>query len=131
MPDIKIRAATDADVPAIAAVVLAAASVEAPWTSFLPARARQDPILVQHAEAVARRSVESASVVVMVAERSNRSTPPEIVAVSVWDIQPAAAAVAVKAGTSCSYIDGEPIAHFAQQLTCARRLGELHHRRRQ
>lgn len=83
-----MRAATEADVPAIAAVVLAVASAEAPWKSFLPARARKDPVFVQHAEAVARSYVaagEATSAVMVVklsAGESERNTP-EIVAVSV------------------------------------------------
>ncbi|KAJ6781888.1 hypothetical protein PWT90_09929 [Aphanocladium album] len=86
----KVRAATDADVPAIAAIVLAVASTEAPWKSYLPARLRKDPAFVQHAEAVARSYVEASdkASVVMVAELSAAESElnrPQIVAVSVWD----------------------------------------------
>ncbi|OAA42341.1 Acyl-CoA N-acyltransferase [Beauveria brongniartii RCEF 3172] len=88
----KVRAATDADVPAIAALILAAASAEAPWTSYLPARLRRDPVLVQHAELVLRDHLaagnETSAVVVaeLSADESDRSRP-EIVAAAVWDTQ--------------------------------------------
>ncbi|TQV97746.1 Acyl-CoA N-acyltransferase [Cordyceps javanica] len=92
----KVRAATDADVPAIAAIVLAVASAEAPWKSYLPARLRCDPALVQHAEAVARGYLEAGeqTSVVMVAElaaagEAGRDAPPEIVSVAVWDTRAA------------------------------------------
>ncbi|KGQ03915.1 hypothetical protein BB8028_0007g06290 [Beauveria bassiana] len=86
----KVRAATDADVPAIAALILAAASAEAPWASYLPARLRRDPVLVQHAESVLRGHLSAGdeTSVVVVAElstdESDRSQP-EIVAAAVWD----------------------------------------------
>ncbi|PMB64529.1 hypothetical protein BM221_009368 [Beauveria bassiana] len=86
----KVRAATDADVPAIAALILAAASAEAPWTSYLPARLRRDPGLVQHAETVLRSHLaagDETSVVVVAelsADESDRNRP-EIVAAAVWD----------------------------------------------
>ncbi|EGX93072.1 Acyl-CoA N-acyltransferase [Cordyceps militaris CM01] len=86
----KLRAATDADVPAIAALVLAVASVQAPWASYLPARQRRDPVLVRHAEAVVRGHVAAGeqTSVVMVAEQrcaSGELGRAEIVSVAVWD----------------------------------------------
>lgn len=103
----QIRAATDADVPAIAAVVLAGASTEAPWTSFMPFRARKDTALIQHAEALARGYVEASddTSVVMVVELSadeSERGKPEIVAVSVWDTR--AASGSAKQGTSLVYL---------------------------
>lgn len=100
----KVRAATDADVPAIAALVMAVASAEAPWKSYLPARLRRDPAFVQHAEAVARSYVEASdsASVVMVAELSAAEAGagrPQVVAVSVWDTTQANCGQQQKAGT--------------------------------
>ncbi|KAM3515097.1 hypothetical protein MY11210_001215 [Beauveria gryllotalpidicola] len=112
----KVRAATDADVPAIAALILAAASAEAPWTSYLPARLRRDPVLVQHAEAVLRGHLaagDETSVVVVAelsADESDRSRP-EIVAAAVWDTQTSWAQPAAKtdaAGCTTSGDDWSP-----------------------
>ncbi|OAA70575.1 Acyl-CoA N-acyltransferase [Cordyceps fumosorosea ARSEF 2679] len=89
----KVRAATDADVPAIAAIILAAAAAEVPWKSYLPAGACRDPILVQHVEAVARAHIVARDSAVVVGElsaaESGRDTP-EVVSVAVWDTTTAA-----------------------------------------
>ncbi|KAK3186767.1 hypothetical protein K4F52_004513 [Lecanicillium sp. MT-2017a] len=86
----QIRAATEADVPAIAALVLARASQEAPWNSFIPGGARKDPNFVQHAEALTRSYVEASedAWVVRVVELSAAEAEhnkPVVVAVGVWD----------------------------------------------
>lgn len=70
--------------------MLAVASVQAPWASYLPARQRRDPVLVRHAEAVVRGHVAAGeqTSVVMVAEQrcaSGELGRAEIVSVAVWD----------------------------------------------
>jgi hypothetical protein len=91
----QIRKATDADVPAIAALVLLRATTEAPWNTFIPGGARKDQTFVQHAEALTRSYVEANQDewVVMIVELSAAEaerSKPEIVAVAVWDTHAAA-----------------------------------------
>lgn len=88
----KIRPAALADVPAVARIVLAALTDEAPWKAFFPPKAKSDPTYIEYAEAILRSYLGPAAkdnwlfLVVELSAAESRSNGPMVAAAAVWDI---------------------------------------------
>lgn len=88
-----IRPATAADVPRIAAIVLASATAEEPWSSYIPTAARQNIAFVAAVEKLVKEYVEADDNqwTVQVAETGRNGSVATVAAVAIWDMRAAPA----------------------------------------